>query len=203
MGIEFLLAKIPLRNGRYSSKQFVNCTLFGCAKALWIPLYKWGSIVKSFEKFSNSLPFLCLFGGYQLRIYIVVNLCVSSTLLSYISRLESRSKLPPVKEKNGFRLAARRCDVKRGFSQTIDACRASVTLSKHCLCHYNGAWLAFVSFTLSKHWICNDKPFCTSVHHSQQALLLDAHPSTCSCLRLLASIGFGHPKPTCLGVRQS
>ena len=31
---------------------------------------------------------------------------------------------------------------------TIDAHRASVTLSKHCLCHYNGAWLAFVSFTL-------------------------------------------------------
>ena len=107
-----------------------------------------------------------------MRIYIVVNLCVSSTLLSYISRLESRSKLPPGKERNGFRLAARRCDVKWGFSQTIDACRASVTLSKHCLCHYNGAWLAFVSFTLSKHWICNDKPLCTSVYHSQQALLL-------------------------------
>ena len=92
----------------------------------------------------------------------------------YISRLKSRRKLPPVKERNGLRLAARRCDVEWVFSQTIDACRASVTLSKHCLCHYNGAWLAFVSFTLSKHWICNDKPLCTSVYHSQQALLLDA-----------------------------
>ena len=119
----------------------------------------------------------CLFAvlvGYYLRVYIDVNLCVSSMLLSYISRLKRRRKLPPGKEKNRLRLAARRCDVEWVFSQTIDACRASVTLSKHCLCHYNGAWLAFVSFTLSKHWICNDKSFCTSVCHSQQALLLDA-----------------------------
>ena len=80
----------------------------------------------------------------------------------------------------------------------------SFALSKHCLCHYNGAWLAFVSITLSKHRFCNDKPSCTSVHHSQQALLLDAHPLlACSCLRLLASIGFGHPKTSCLGVSQS
>ena len=79
----------------------------------------------------------------------------------------------------------------------------SFALSKHCLCHYNGAWLAFVSITLSKHRFCNDKPSCTSVHHSQQALLLDAHPVlACSCLRLLASIGFGHPKTSCLGVSQ-
>ena len=86
----------------------------------------------------------------------------------------------------------------------IDACRVSFTLSKHCLCHYNGAWLAFVSITLSKHRFCNDKPFCTSVHHSQQALLLGAHPLlACLCLRLLASIGFGHPKTSCLGVSQS
>ena len=80
----------------------------------------------------------------------------------------------------------------------------SFALSKHCLCHYNGAWLAFVSITLSKHRFCNDKPSCTSVDHSQQALLLDAHPLlACSCLRLLASIGFGHPKTSCLGVSQS
>ena len=36
--------------------------------------------------------------------------------------------------------------------------------------------LAELSFTLSKHWFCHYKPACTSVHHSQQALLLDAHP---------------------------
>ena len=136
------------------------------------PCISEGGLWKTFEKISNNLPFLCLFGGYQLRIYIVVNLCVSSTLLSYISRLESRGKLPSGKEKNGLRFAARRCDAEWVLSQTIDACRASVTLSKHCLCHYNGAWLAFVSFTLSKHWIWNDKSLCMSVRHSQQALLL-------------------------------
>ena len=116
----------------------------------------------------------CLFDvlvGYYLREHQRKS-CVSSTLLSYISRLKSRRKLPPKKEKNGLRLAARRCDVEWVSSPTIDACRVSVTLSKHCLCHYNGAWLAFVSFTLSKHWICNDKSLCTSVRHSQQALLL-------------------------------
>ena len=124
-----------------------------------------------------------------------------NALFSYISRLKSRSKLPPGKEKNGLRLAAREVRCRVGF---IDACRVSFTLSKHCLCHYNGAWLAFVSITLSKHRFCNDKPSCTSVHHSQQALLLDAHPLlACSCLRLLASIGFGHPKTSCLGVSQS
>ena len=32
--------------------------------------------------------------------------------------------------------------------------------------------LARLSISLSKHWICNDKTFCTSVCHSQQALLL-------------------------------
>ena len=36
--------------------------------------------------------------------------------------------------------------------------------------------LAKLSFTLSKHWFCHYKPACTSVHHTQQALLLDAHP---------------------------
>ena len=121
----------------------------------------------------------CLFDvlvGYYLRGHIDVNLAYSSMLLSYISHLESRKKLPPGKEKNGLKLAAQRCDAEWVFSQIFDACRASFALSKHCLCHYNGAWLAFVSFTLSKHWFCNDKPSCTSVHHSQQALLLDAHP---------------------------
>lgn len=103
-----------------------------------------------------------------------LKIAYGNALLSYISRLKSRRKLPPGKEKNGLRLAARRCDVEWVSSQTIDACRSSVTLSKHCLCHYNGAWLAFVSFTLSKHWICNDKSLCMSVRHSQQALLLDA-----------------------------
>ena len=103
-----------------------------------------------------------------------LKIAYGNALLSYISRLKSRRKLPPGKEKNGLRFVARRCDVEWVFSQTIDACRASVTLSKHCLCHYNGAWLAFVSFTLSKHWICNDKSLCMSVRHSQQALLLDA-----------------------------
>ena len=34
--------------------------------------------------------------------------------------------------------------------------------------------LAFMSFTLSKHWFCHYKTSCTSVRHSQQALLLDA-----------------------------
>ena len=125
---------------------------------------KWGGIIKNFKKFSKSLHFWCRFVDYQLREFYA--------FISYISRLKSRRKLPPGKEKNGLRLAARRCDVEWDFSQTIDACRASVTLSKHCLCHYNGAWLAFVSFTLSKHWICNDKSLCMSVRHSQQALLL-------------------------------
>ena len=163
-------------NGRYnggaSRKQFVNWVDFWLCNALWIPLYKWGGIVKSFEKISESLHFLCLLVGYYLRGHIDVNLAYSSMLLSYISRLKSRRKLPPGKERNGLRLAARRRDAEWVFSQTIDACRAFVTLSKHCLCHYNGAWLAFVSFTLSKHWICNDKSLCMSVRHSQQALLL-------------------------------
>ena len=68
----------------------------------------------------------CLFDilvGYYLRVYIDVNLCVSSMLLSYISRLKSRRKLPPEKEKNGLCPAARRWDAEWGFSQTIDACR--------------------------------------------------------------------------------
>ena len=50
-----------------SRKQFVNCVVFWLCKSLWIPLYKWGGIVKSFEKFSNSLPFWYRFDGYQLR----------------------------------------------------------------------------------------------------------------------------------------
>ena len=102
-----------------------------------------------------------------------VNLAYQARFFLYISRLKSRRKLPPGKEENGLCLVVQRSDAEWVFLQTIDACRASVTLSKHCLCHYNGAWLAFVSFTLSKHWICNDKSFCTSVCHSQQALLLD------------------------------
>ena len=91
-----------------------------------------------------------------------------------------------------------------GFShKQIDACRASFALSKHCFCHYNGAWLAFVSFTLSKHRFCNDKPFCTSVHHSQQALLLDAQNRLARCPSVLASIAFGYPKAARPPVRHS
>ena len=69
----------------------------------------------------------CLFDilvGYFLRGHIDVNLAYSSMLLSYISRLKTRSKLPPGKEKNGLYLTAYRCDVVWVFSQTIDACRA-------------------------------------------------------------------------------
>ena len=110
----------------------------------------------------------------------------------------------PGRRRMGFDLWLGGAMPSGGSHKQIDACRASFALSKHCLCHYNGAWLAFVSITLSKHRFCNDKPSCTSVHHSQQALLLDAHPLlACSCLRLLASIGFGHPKTSCLGVSQS
>ena len=86
-----------------------------------------------------------------------------NALFSYISRLKSRRNLPPEKEKNGIRLAAREVRCRVGF---IDACRASFALSKHCLCHYNGAWLAFVSITLSKHCFCISKsssPACPSL----------------------------------------
>ena len=47
----------------------------------------------------------CLFDilvGYYLRGCFDVNLAYSSMLLSYISRLKSRRKLPPGKEKNGL-----------------------------------------------------------------------------------------------------
>ena len=110
----------------------------------------------------------------------------------------------PGRRKTGFALRLRGALTSGLSRKQTYACRASFALSKHCLCHYNGAWLAFVSITLSKHRFCNDKPSCTSVDHSQQALLLDAHPLlACSCLRLLASIGFGHSKTSCLGVSQS
>ena len=127
---------------------------------------KWGGTIKIFCKNSKQPALLELFCWLPIEgintkisfetVSLVVNvpskIAYGNALLSYISRLKSRRKLPPGKERNGLRLGAWRCDVEWVFSQTIDACRASVTLSKHCLCHYNGAWLAFVSFTLSKHW---------------------------------------------------
>ena len=75
----------------------------------------------------NFIGERCLFDvlvSYYLRGHIDVNLAYSSMLLSYISRLKSRRKLPPGKEKNGLCLAAYRGDVEWVFSQTIDACRA-------------------------------------------------------------------------------
>ena len=113
----------------------------------------------------------CLFDvlvGYYLREHQRKS-CVSSTLLSYISRLKSRRKLPPKKEKNGLRLAARRCDVEWVPSPTIDACRVSVTLSKHRLCNDQRFISCFVR---------------TVVRSSQasrldiQRLLLVKHPQT-------------------------
>ena len=71
---------------------------------------------KNFDEFLNSLPFLPRFVGYQLR--------ELNVFLSYISRLEGRKKLPPGKEKNGLKLAARMCDAEWVFSQMFDACRA-------------------------------------------------------------------------------
>ena len=53
----------------------------------------------------NFIEQRCLFDvlvGYYLRGHIDVNLAYSSMLLSYISRLKSRRKLPPGKEKNGL-----------------------------------------------------------------------------------------------------
>ena len=76
----------------------------------------------------NFIEQRCLFDvlvGYYLRGHIVVNLAYSSMLLSYILRLKSRRKLPPGKEKNGLRLAARRRDTEWVLSQIIDACRAT------------------------------------------------------------------------------
>ena len=70
---------------------------------------------KNFDEFSNSLPFLPRFVGYQLR--------ELNVFLSYISRLKSRKKLPPGKEKNGLRLAAKDSDAEWVFSQMFDACR--------------------------------------------------------------------------------
>ena len=75
----------------------------------------------------NFIEQRCLFDvlvGYYLRGHIDVNLAYSSMLLSYISRLTSRSKLPPGKERNGLRFAARRRDTEWVLSQIIDACRA-------------------------------------------------------------------------------
>ena len=55
----------------------------------------------------NFIGERCLFDvlvSYYLRGHIDVNLAYSSMLLSYISRLKSRRKLPPGKEKMGFDL---------------------------------------------------------------------------------------------------
>ena len=75
----------------------------------------------------NFIGERCLFDvlvSYYLRGHIDVNLAYSSMLLSYISHLESRKKLPPGKEKSGLRLTALRCDDEWVFSQIIDACKA-------------------------------------------------------------------------------
>ena len=86
-----------------------------------------------------DLPFLRRFVGYQLEGYFAkfllkrgcyvslfrLKIAYQNALLSYISRFESRRKLPPGKEKNGLQFAARRCDAEWVLSQIIDACRAA------------------------------------------------------------------------------
>ena len=65
-----------------------------------------------------------------------LEIAYQNALLSYISRLESRRKLLPGKEKNGLRLAARRCDAEWGFlTNKLMLAELSFALSKHRICH--------------------------------------------------------------------
>ena len=109
-----------------------------------------------------------------MRVYLDVNLVYQVRFQTTYRALKLAGNYCPGRREMGFALRAFGAMTSGFYGMDADACRVSFTLSKHCLCHYNGAWLAFVSFTLSKHWICNDKSLCMSVRHSQQALLLDA-----------------------------
>ena len=70
--------------------------------------------------------FLAVFNGYQLR---------ELNVFSYISRLESRKKLPPGKEKMGFDFWLKGA-MPSGFSHKyLMLAEWSFTLSKHRFCH--------------------------------------------------------------------
>ena len=126
---------------------------------------------------------LAVFNGYQLR--------ELNVFLSYISRLESRKKLPPGKEKSGLRLAAKGSDAEWGFSQTNRCLRSCLLLlasigfviksrlplirplSLASIAFVMTGVLARLSISLSKH--CDLVPNCLmlAVVHSQQASHLD------------------------------
>ena len=114
-----------------------------------------------------------------------------NALLSYISRLESRKKLPPGKEKKGLQLAAYRCNAEWVFSQTNGCLRSCLLLlasigfviksrlplirplSLASIAFVMTGVLARLSISLSKH--CDLVPNCLmpAVVHSQQASHLD------------------------------
>ena len=102
--------------------------------------------------------------------------CIEMRFFLTYRALKVAGNYRPGRRKMGFNLWFEGA-MPSGVSHKLTyACRASFALSKHCLCHYNGAWLAFVSFTLSKHrsWTPKtDLPRCLSV---------------------LASIAFVYPK---------
>ena len=52
------------------------------------------------------------------------------------------------------------------FVMTGVLARLSFSLSKHCLCHYDVAWLAFVSFTLMKKR--DFKRFCEKIKENRR-----------------------------------
>ena len=120
-----------------------------------------------------------------------VKIAYRNALLSYISRLESRRKLPPGKERNGLRLAALRCDSEWVFSRTngcLQSCLlilASIgfviksrlplirPLSLASIAFVMTGVLARLSISLSKHWDLVPNCYLLAFVHSQQASHLD------------------------------
>ena len=98
---------------------------------------KWGGgIIKTLINFQIACPF-CL-------VSLATNWEILCFYFLHIAPWKSQETTAREGEKWALTCGSR-VRWRVGF---IDACRVSFTLSKHCLCHYNGAWLAFVSITL-------------------------------------------------------
>ena len=94
----------------------------------------WG-VVKSFEEFSKNLPFLCLLDGYQLRVYLDVNLAYQVRFFLTYRALKVAGNYRPGRREMGFasRLGGA---MSSGFShKQLMLAEPSFTLRKHRICH--------------------------------------------------------------------
>ena len=130
-GLRGLVCSIALQNGRYSRGKRVNNLwiklIFGCARRSEFLCISEGYYKNLSLNFKGTCPFCIVSMATNwgdILSSINANLAYQVCFFLYISCLKSRRKLPPGKEKNGLRLAARRCDTEWVFSQIIDACRA-------------------------------------------------------------------------------